>query len=85
MVTFMIILITIVSVVLIFAVLIQNPKGGGLDSTFGGNNMNQIFGAARSADFIEKATWVLVAVLIGLCIATTLLVQSSGGQQLLSQ
>ena len=53
MITFLIILIGIVSALLILAVLIQNPKGGGIDSTFGGQGANQLFGVARSTDFIE--------------------------------
>lgn len=61
------ILIAIVGVLLIGSVLIQNPKGGGIDSTFGGQ-AQQMFGAAKSADFIEKATWILAAALFVLCI-----------------
>jgi len=40
-------------------VLIQNPKGGGIDSTFGGSQANQMLGASRSTDMIEKITWGL--------------------------
>ncbi len=72
MITLFTIMIALVSVLLMGAVLIQNPKGGGVDSTFGGNQANQMFGAAKSADFIEKATWVLAAVLFALCITATL-------------
>lgn len=45
----------IVCVVLILAVLIQNPKGGGIASNFSAGN--QIFGVKRTTDFIEKLTW----------------------------
>ncbi len=62
------ILIMLVCVLLMIAVLVQNPKGGGLDSTFGGGGANQVFGAGRSADFIEKATWGLGIALFVLCI-----------------
>ncbi|NND32992.1 MAG: preprotein translocase subunit SecG [Saprospiraceae bacterium] len=86
MVTFMTFLIAIVSVLLMGAVLIQNPKGGGVDSTFGGQSANQMFGAAKSTDFIEKITWGLAIALFVLCIITTLLVNpGSGGESLLSQ
>ena len=74
MVTLMTILITLVCVLLMAAVLIQNPKGGGVDSTFGGQSANQMFGAAKSTDFIEKITWGLAAALMILCIFTTFLV-----------
>ncbi len=66
--TLLSVIITIICVLLMVAVLIQNPKGGGIDSTFGGNQANQLFGASRSTDFIEKATWILVAALFALCI-----------------
>lgn len=87
MLTFMTVLIALVCVLLMGAVLIQNPKGGGVDSTFGGSQANQMFGAAKSTDFIEKLTWYLAIALFVLCIITTLMVGQDGGagQQLLSQ
>ena len=74
MLTTMIVLIALVCILLMGAVLIQNPKGGGVDSTFGGSQANQMFGAAKSADFIEKATWYLAVTLFVLCIITSLIV-----------
>ena len=78
MLTFMVVLIALVCVLLMAAVLIQNPKGGGVDSTFGGQSANQMLGAARSTDFIEKVTWGLAATLFILCIVTSLMVGSGG-------
>ncbi|MEI6408778.1 MAG: preprotein translocase subunit SecG [Bacteroidota bacterium] len=69
------VLIALVSVLLMGAILIQNPKGGGIDATFGGQ-AQQLFGAARSTDFIEKATWVLAGALIILCVLAVLTVGS---------
>ena len=77
MLTAITVLIAIVCVVLTAAVLIQNPKGGGIDSTFGGG-ANQMFGAAKSADFIEKLTWGLAIALFVLCIVAALLVATPG-------
>jgi preprotein translocase subunit SecG len=87
MLTTLTVLIALVCVLLIASVLIQNPKGGGLDSTFGGNQASQMFGAARSSDFIEKATWILAGLLFILCVVTALLVGDTGAatEQLLSQ
>ena len=79
MITFMVIMIALVCVLLMAAVLIQNPKGGGVDSTFGGQSANQMLGAARSTDFIEKVTWGLAVALFILCIVTSLMVTSGGG------
>lgn len=77
MLIFLTILITLVSILLIAAVLIQNSKGGGLDATIGGG-AQQMMGAARSTDFIEKATWVLVGLLLVLCLFTSSYVSTSG-------
>tara|TARA_B100000959_G_scaffold262014_1_gene300051 strand:+ start:1524 stop:1826 length:303 start_codon:yes stop_codon:yes gene_type:complete len=52
-------------VLLVLVVLVQNPKGGGLSSTFGGGS-NQIMGAKKTTDFLEKSTWTLAITLISL-------------------
>jgi len=72
--TLLSVIIAIICVLLMAAVLIQNPKGGGIDSTFGGNQANQLFGASKSTDFIEKATWILVSALFILCIVMAVVV-----------
>lgn len=78
MLTLITILIALDCILLIGVVLIQNPKGGGVDATFGGQSANQMFGAARSADFIEKLTWYLAGILIALCILAAVLASASG-------
>lgn len=85
MITLLTILIALIAILLMAAVLIQNPKGGGVDSTFGGSATNQMLGAARSTDFIEKATWYLAAALVVLCIITSLMVGSGGEAPLMTQ
>lgn len=87
MLVLMTILIAIVAALLIFVILIQNSKGGGLDATFGGGQANQMFGAAKSTDFVEKATWFLAAAMFILCIMATYAVGGgTGGEiELLSQ
>ena len=71
------VLTALVCVMLMGVVLIQNPKGGGVDATFGGQASNQIFGAAKSTDFVEKLTWGLAITLFVLCIIAALV--ASGG------
>ena len=73
MTTLLTILIAINCVLLMAVVLIQNPKGGGIDSSLGGTAANQMFGAAKSADFIEKLTWYLAAALFILCILAAIM------------
>ncbi|MGB0850779.1 MAG: preprotein translocase subunit SecG, partial [Bacteroidia bacterium] len=62
MFTTLIILATIASVLLILAVLIQNPKGGGIAANF--SAANQIAGVKKTNEFIEKATWTLAIALL---------------------
>jgi preprotein translocase subunit SecG len=76
--TFLTIAIAIVAFALIIAVLIQNPKGGGIDSAYG-SGANQMFGAAKSADMIERWTWYLGAILLFLCLASFFAISSKGG------
>lgn len=61
------ILIVILAVVLILIVLVQNSKGGGLASNFA--STNQIMGVRKTTDFLEKATWGLIAAIVVLSIA----------------
>jgi preprotein translocase subunit SecG len=77
MLTGLTVLIALICLLLMGAVLIQNPKGGGIDSTFGGSQANQMFGAAKQTDFIEKITWYLAIALFALCIITSLVVDSN--------
>lgn len=78
MTTFLSIVIALVSLMLIMVILIQKPKGGGIDSTFGGLGANQMLGAAKSVDFVERLTWILAATLIILSIFTAIYVGSVG-------
>ena len=60
------ILIIIAAVLLILLVLVQNSKGGGLAAGF--SSGNQVMGAPKTADFLEKASWTLAAIIIVLSI-----------------
>ena len=66
MYTLFAILIIITCVLLILIIMIQNPKGGGLSSAFGGGN--QIMGARKTSDFLEKTTWTLAIILVSLAL-----------------
>jgi len=60
--TIIAILILIICFFLILIVLVQNSKGGGLASNF--SSSNQYMGVRKTADFLEKATWVLAVLLL---------------------
>jgi preprotein translocase subunit SecG len=66
MYTLIIVLIFIVCVLLVLIVLVQNSKGGGLASNFQAST--QIMGVRKTADFLEKTTWVLAGALLFLAI-----------------
>ncbi len=69
MATLLSILIILTCSILILAVLVQNPKGGGLASGF--TSGSQVMGVRRTADFLEKATWTLAVLLMVFSIATS--------------
>jgi len=50
--------------------MVQNPKGGGLDSSVGGSQM--LGGVQKTSDFLDKSTWTLAAVLIVLVLLSSL-------------
>jgi preprotein translocase subunit SecG len=64
------VLITIVCFLLIVVIMVQNPKGGGLSSSLGGST--QIGGVQKTTDFLDKSTWTLGAILIGLILLSSL-------------
>lgn len=64
---FITILIVIAAILLTLLVLVQNSKGGGLAAGFASGN--QVMGAPRTADFLEKATWSLIAFIVVFSIA----------------
>ncbi|MFN8298931.1 MAG: preprotein translocase subunit SecG [Chitinophagales bacterium] len=73
MYTIVTILAVVAGVLLGAIVLIQNPKGGGLNSSFGGVGQ-QLLGARRSTDVVEKSTWILAAALLFFCLSTAFFV-----------
>jgi preprotein translocase subunit SecG len=56
------VLVIIVCILLVLVILVQNSKGGGIQSQFGA--ATQIMGVKRGTEFIEKATWGLAITLI---------------------
>ncbi|GGX26649.1 hypothetical protein GCM10007384_29700 [Aquimarina muelleri] len=44
--------------------MVQNPKGGGLSSSFGGGGTQQLGGVKKTTDFLDKSTWTLATLLL---------------------
>jgi preprotein translocase subunit SecG len=74
MYTVLAIIIVIASIFLTIIVLVQNDKGGGLAANFASGN--QTFGVRQTADFLEKATWTLVAIVLVCSILATAFVST---------
>jgi len=65
------VLIILVAILLILIVIIQNPKGG-MNASMGALG-NQILGASRSTDAVEKITWYLAGGLMILSVVSIFL------------
>lgn len=59
---FLVIVHVICAILLIVVVLIQQTKGSGLSSVFGGGAAEDILGVRGAPTFFQKLTWGLVAV-----------------------
>ncbi|MBS1512938.1 MAG: preprotein translocase subunit SecG [Bacteroidetes bacterium] len=73
------ILVIIASVVLGLIVLIQNPKGGGLNASLGGFS-NQLMGVKQTTDVLEKGTWIFAAVVGVLCLVSPAFIPKDAGR-----
>lgn len=73
--TIFLILIAFVCFLLIVVIMVQNPKGGGLDSSFGGSSV--VGGVKNTNDFLDKSTWVLGGLLMALILLSSM--SFSGG------
>jgi preprotein translocase subunit SecG len=70
------ILVIILSAILGFIVLIQNPKGGGLAGNVGSFG-NQVMGVKQTTDALEKGTWLFAGIIGLLCIISVTLFKGS--------
>ena len=77
-------IILFVAVLLVLIILAQNPKGGGLTSTFGGSNSNQIMGVQKTNDLLERLTWILACTIVFLALLTNLFVDKEIENQITS-
>ena len=66
------ILIIFIAFLLVVVIMVQNPKGGGLSSSFGGGGTQQLGGVKKTTDFLDKSTWTLGAILLGLILLSNI-------------
>lgn len=76
---FLIILIALACVLLGFAILVQNPKGGGMGSSVGGfgSSFSSQFGVKQAANILEKATYVFIIAIALLSIVSVYVVSDN--------
>ena len=55
--------------------MVQNHKGGGLASTFGGDSQ-QIGGVKKTTDFLDRSTWILASLLFLLILFSNITLNS---------
>lgn len=72
------IIIVVAAVLLTLLVLVQNSKGGGLAASFASGN--QVMGAPKTADFLEKASWTLAGAIIVLSICAVWVYKNEGNK-----
>ena len=81
-------LIVICAIILIFVVLLQNAKGGGMSGAIGGGfGANQIIGVKRTSDLLEKLTWGFAVAIMALVITSSTFIgdDSKGSEDLLKE
>lgn len=59
---------------LVFIVIVQNSKGGGLASGFA--STNNIMGVRKTTDVLEKSTWWLASIVMFLCVVSTMFISN---------
>ncbi|MBN1560552.1 preprotein translocase subunit SecG [candidate division KSB1 bacterium] len=74
----------IVAFLLVFVILIQSGKGGGLAGIAGGG-MNQLFGGQGSAPFLTRATAILAAAFMVIALILGMITQGTEDQTSIMQ
>lgn len=75
----LVVFIIIASLLMIFIVLIQESKGGGLASNFSASN--SIMGVRKTTDVVEKTTWGLAIAMVVFSVLCAYVAPSATGDQ----
>ncbi|QTD38665.1 preprotein translocase subunit SecG [Polaribacter batillariae] len=76
--TAFLILILIIAVALILIVMVQNPKGGGLSSSFGGGGAQSLGGVQNTNKFLDNTTWTLAIAMFALILLANVAIPRGG-------
>ena len=69
-------LIIVVCFLLVLVIMVQNPKGGGLSSSFG-SGTQQLGGVQKTSDFLDRSTWILATLLLALILLSNITLSTS--------
>lgn len=69
------VLIVIVAVLLVLIIMVQNPKGGGLSSSFGGQGSQSLGGVQNTTNFLDRSTWTLAIALLALILLSNFAIE----------
>ena len=72
------ILILFVAFLLVVIIMVQNPKGGGLSSSFGGSGTQQLGGVQKTTDFLDRSTWTLASLMLALILLSNISIMGGG-------
>ena len=73
MISFLIVIHTIVSILLISVVLMQASQGGGLSGTFGGQATSSVFGGQNAGNVLSKITTWLATIFLSLAVVISVM------------
>lgn len=73
MVSFLIVIHTLISVFLIGMILMQASQGGGLSGTFGGNAASSVLGGNNAGNVLSKITTWLATLFLSLAVVISVL------------
>lgn len=76
--TAFLVLILIVAIALILIVMVQNPKGGGLSSSFGGGGSQSLGGVQNTNNFLDRTTWTLAIAMFTLILLANFAIPRAG-------
>ncbi|NVJ89640.1 MAG: preprotein translocase subunit SecG [Flavobacteriaceae bacterium] len=74
-------LILIIAVALILIVMVQNPKGGGLSSSFGGGGAQSLGGVQNTNNFLDRTTWTLAIAMFALILLANFAIPREGANK----
>ena len=80
--TAFLVLILIVAIALILIVMVQNPKGGGLSSSFGGGGAQSLGGVQNTNNFLDRTTWTLAIALFALILLSNFSIERNSSSDI---